>query len=288
MHTLDWKLQLTALSSIAHAGETRGTITLLRREQLRTPDGRTIHLPLISGNSWRGRLRRHAEELLRDELHYEGELHPAAAHALRGGGALAKTSHEPLSGARLQQLRNLVPLISIFGAAGGGTIIDGALQVGKIIPHVTETTHIAGVKSASSAFKITQLEAYARQDDTGRHDFADVLPSDAQLNLDPDTGIPNPTAGSNRLQFHIETFLAGTTFSSWLRLRRPSDLEAAFFVDVLDDFAHHGHLGGRSGVGHGDVHLTVQQAPELPPLPDWRDHCRTHRDEILSALALLA
>ena len=64
-------------------------IGMLRRELVASPgrDG-LLSLPIISGNTFRGRLRRLGGELLRDELRYEGLLTPSAAHALRGGGAL--------------------------------------------------------------------------------------------------------------------------------------------------------------------------------------------------------
>lgn len=101
--------------SIAHGGETRGTITLLHRELVVQPDGRTVHIPIVSGNAFRGRLRRVGEELLRDTLRYEGQLPLAAAHALRGGGSLPKTSGQPLSGRRLADLRALVPHVGVFG-----------------------------------------------------------------------------------------------------------------------------------------------------------------------------
>ena len=109
MTSITWSGTATARSSISHGGETRGTITLLRRELVCSSSGELVHVPIVSGNTLRGRLRRLGEELLRDAVGYEGLLHPAAAHALRGGGSLAKTSHEPLSGNRLQQLRDLVP-----------------------------------------------------------------------------------------------------------------------------------------------------------------------------------
>lgn len=120
MRTTRWEGTLTALSSIAHGGETRGTITLLRRELVCSSSGELVHVPIVSGNTLRGRLRRLGEELLRDAVGYEGLLHPAAAHALRGGGSLAKTSHGHCSRNRLQQLRDLVPQIGVFGAAEEG------------------------------------------------------------------------------------------------------------------------------------------------------------------------
>ena len=292
MRTTRWDGTLTALSSVAHGGETRGTITLLRRELISAPNGDLVHVPIISGNTLRGRLRRVGEELLRDAVGYEGLLHPAAAHALRGGGSLAKTGHEPLSGSRLQQLRELVPQIGVFGAAGGGTIINGALDVGKVVPHLSETTHITGVSTTRSAFTGTQLEAYTRQDDGDGHDFAGVITASetgAGLLFD-DTGRPEPVLrGSNQMLFHIETFPAGTMFSTWIRLRRPSPLEMAFFLEVLDNFRDDGRLGGRVGIGHGQVRVSLSADATTPQdLPDWRTVVDQNRAEILNALQGLA
>ena len=292
MRTTRWDGTLTALSSIAHGGETRGTITLLRRELISAPNGDLVHVPIVSGNTLRGRLRRVGEELLRDAVGYEGLLHPAAAHALRGGGSLAKTGHEPLSGSRLQQLRELVPQIGVFGAAGGGTIINGALDVGKVVPHLSETTHITGVPTTRSAFTGTQLEAYTRQDDGDGHDFAGVITASetgAGLLFD-DTGRPEPVLrGSNQMLFHIETFPAGTMFSTWIRLRRPSPLEMAFFLEVLDNFRDDGRLGGRVGIGHGQVRVSLSADATTPQdLPDWRTVVDQNRAEILNALQGLA
>ena len=142
--TLLWRGTVTAASSISHGGETRGTISLLRRELIAQPGGDPVHVPVISGNAARGVLRRLSEELMRDAVGYEHQLPLAAAHVLRGGGALVKTGAEPLCGRRLAELRALLPHLAVFGAATGGRIIDGCLQVGKVVPIVTETTHITG------------------------------------------------------------------------------------------------------------------------------------------------
>lgn len=290
--TITWRGTLTAVSSIAHGGETRGTITLLRRELVVTPGGDLLHIPVVSGNTLRGRLRRAGEELLRDAVGYEGLLPAGAAHALRGGGALAKTGGEPLSGARLQRLRRLVPQLAVFGAAGGGTIINGALDVGKVVPHVAETAHITGVPAQRSAFTATQLEAYTRQDDSGGHDFAGVLAaaggSDGAAELGfEDDGRP-VVRGGNQMLFHTETFPAGTVFSAWLRLRRPSPLEASFFLDVLEAYRADGRLGGRVGAGHGQVRVDLAADAAPAGLPDWRAEAEASREEIIEALQWLA
>jgi len=289
MSTITWTGTITALSSITHGEETRGTYTMLRRELVTTAGGARVLVPIISGNTLRGRLRRIGEELLRDAVGYAGQISPAAAHTLRGGGSLAKTGREPLSGSRLARLRELVPQLGVFGGAGGGTIIGGALDVGKVVPHVAETARITGVDSTVSAFEATQLEAYTRQDDERHHDFADV-PATAHLTFDDDgqPTVVDRSQGANQMRFHIETFPIGTTFSTWLRLRRPTEIEAVFFADVLDEFSRDGRLGGRIAIGHGQVRAQLSAAPPPQATADWRSHVAQHRDEILTALDALA
>lgn len=273
MTTTVWNGTATAVSSIAHGGETRGTITLLRRELIAQPDGELQPVPVVSGNSLRGRLRRTGEELLRDTLHYEGQLTLSAAHALRGGGALAKTSGEPLSGDRLRAVRELLPHLGVFGAAAAGRIIDGALQVGKLIPHVAETNRITGATATRSAFEATQIETYTRHDDTATRAF-------------PVTSDADPTA--QQMLYRIETFPAGTTFSAWIRLTRATDLEHAYLTDVLQAFTTSGTIGGRAAMGHGHITFDLHPTSTAPvPLVDWRDHLLRRRDEVLHALQAL-
>ena len=281
-----WSGTLTAVSSIAHGGQTRGTITLLRRELVCTAQGSLVHVPIISGNTLRGRLRRIGEELLRDAVGYEGLLSPAAAHVLRGGGALAKTGGEPLSGARLARMRQLVPQIAVFGGAGAGTIISGALDVGKVVPVLAETSRITGLDGAMSAFTATQLEAYTRQDDGDGHDFVAVA-APSRLDFDED-GQPTvrAAADSSQMLFHLETFPAGTVFVTWLRLRRPTPVETGFFAEILAEFSRDGRLGGRVGIGHGQVRVALDSNEPVAGA-DWRAWVRGHRDEVLEVLGWL-
>ncbi len=110
---------MTARSPISHRGELIGTTAIGRRMKILQPDGSVELVPVISGNSFRGVLRRIGEELLRDVLGYEGQLPLAVAHTLRNGGAIVKTQAEPITGRRLHQLRELVPQLSVFGGAVG-------------------------------------------------------------------------------------------------------------------------------------------------------------------------
>lgn len=248
---LTWQGTATALSSISHGGDTRGMITLLRRETIITDNG-PLNIPLISGNALRGRLRRTAETLTAEALNYRGRLTISAAAALRSGGALVKTNRDPISGAVLARLRELVPLIGVFGTAGAGRIIDGCLQVGKLMPIAAETTHLTGHRSDRSITELTQIETYARVDDTYHHDAT-----------------PTDTTATTQTQFRIETFRAGTQFEAWLNLTNPTPTEAAFFTEVLTAFQRHATIAGRAAIGHGRLRFDLD-TNQNPPGIDWQ------------------
>lgn len=261
--TLHWDGLMTALSSIAHGGETRGTTTMLRRELIPTADEAEL-VPVISGNAFRGRLRRCAEELFRDVLDLEGQLPIPAAHALRGGGALAKSSADPVSGSRRARLRALVLPVGVFGCAAAGTLIDGCLQVGKVVPCCAETVAVTGQASTRSVFDVVQLEEYSK--------------------------VADDTDDTTAMRYAVETFCAGTTFATWLRLDRASDLQVAFFTDVLASFDRFGQLGGRLAIGHGLVRTQWSQttvAGNPPMAVDWRAWAQENREEILTELEAL-
>jgi hypothetical protein len=287
--TIRWSGTVTAVSSIAHGGQQLGTTTLMRREKMLLADGRIDYVPVISGNTLRGWLRRVGEDLLRQELQYDGQLSLTAAHALRGGGALAKTSGKALAGQRLATLRSLVPQIGVFGCAAGGSVVNGCLQVGKVVPLVTEVTRIVPTnlrtRCTHSHFDLLQVETFARQDDTGTHAFAgrhQVLDDTAAAVLVDD--------GGRQMFYGVETFPAGTEFHTWAQLTWASSLEVAFFTDVLHAFSSHGRLGGRIGSGHGVIraHLTPEllAGDDTEPV-DWRAHLRDNHDDAMEALTWL-
>lgn len=278
-----WDAELTALSSIAHGGEQLGTISLLRREKVLLPDGQLLLVPVISGNSLRGTLRRIGEELLRAELAYDGQLSLSAAHALRGGGALSKCQGPALTGARLSTVRELIPQVGVFGTAAGGTIVDGCLQVGKALPVVSELAEQLpaqpGEPPRHSLYDLVQVENYARQDDLDRHGFLDrcaAVPDEA-------------TVDSRQMQFGVETLAAGTRLVSWMQLSWATPMEISFFSEVLQVFAARGRVGGRISAGHGQVVVTLRRqvlAGQAQPV-QWRAVLAQRHSEAIEALSWL-
>lgn len=271
-----WEIEVTARSPLSHRGEVIGTTGLLRRMKVIQPDGTVELVPVISGNAFRGVLRRLGEELLRDVLQYEQELPLAVAHTLRNGGAIVKSSTEPLTGRRLHELRELVPQISVFGGAIGAAPISGCLKVGHVVPIVSEALPILRFDYGDvlpGRFDIESLESYSHLDDVARDRAAD----------DANTG----SGRSPLMRYDVETFAAGTRMESWVQLDRGSPLDHAFTAAVLDEFISRGWLGGRTAIGHGQIAVAAVPDPSEGVEVQWRDIVAARRDEAIALLRSL-
>lgn len=286
-----WEGTATAVTSISHGGETLGTITYLRREAFLTPQGR-MDIPVVSGNAVRGVLRDTAAHLLWEALG-QPALPMPVMHALWAGGALVKAKTQPLTGQRLSTLRAMVAHIGVFGAAGGGRIIDGALTVGKMVPicaqtahllppHLTETTH-GNSGALPDIHDLLQIERYSRIPDLDR------LPHIS--NPAPDALNPPPAANDSTddglMRYGAETFVAGTQFHTFFALNNASPTEHAYFHEVLDTWTQDPTVGGKTGRGHGRVRydLTYTGAPVDPaPDSDWRRFNGADIEEVLRTL----
>lgn len=269
-----WDLEITARAPIAHRGDTAGTTALLRRMKIVQPDGTFELVPVISGNSLRGVLRRIGEELLREVLEYDGLLPLHVAHLLRNGGAIAKSTAEPLTGRRLHEFRDLIPQVSVFGGAIGSSPISGCLRVGHVLPLIREAVPALRYEydqPLPSSFDVLSLESYSHGDD----------PS---LGLDTAADESGPTP---LMRFDIEAFAPGTRFESWVQLDRGSALDHAFAVDVLTEFTRRGWLGGRTASGHGQISTHITPEVTGAVAVDWRSAVAARRDDAIAALVAL-
>lgn len=273
-----WPARVTAMASIAHGGEALGTVTYLRRERFLTADG-LIDIPVISGNAWRGLLRRTAADLWW-EAAGRPRLTTAVMHAIWSGGALAKSSGSPITGGRVQEVRRVCPVIGLFGASGGGRILDGAVQVGKMMPVCEETLPLLGdsahlhTTNPPSLWDLTQIEYFSKIPSVLEHREAVV---------DPEPGLePLPPA-----RFGVETFVMGTQFSTWLSGEWLTAGEMNFLLDTLDAYTATARVGGYQRMGMGQIRVEWEGLPARQPEVDWRSDLGTLGAEERGILAWL-
>lgn len=293
MRTVTYEGIITARSSIAHGGKMTGVTANFRRETLMLPTGEQLQgVPIISGGLIRGELRRVAATafqmaLARDREDYR--LPYKYIHALRTGGSLTetRTKGEAINGAKQATLRSLVPLIGLFGVAGGGRIISGRLIVDKAIPLAQETAFLHGHETTDdlpTIFSLIQREQYSRVADV---EDASTGP---YTQRSQDDALP---PGSGQMLWFQETLIAGTQLLHSVILEDGTDIEAAFLADVMRLFARC-RLGAQQARGFGRVstdysvtNTDIWGDAIEPSTVDWRSAVQANRDEILEVLEWL-
>ena len=275
-------VDITATTSIVHRDDTRNATSiqsLFRREKVLTPTGEVAVVPIISGNAWRGILRRTGETLLAEVLDYAGQLTPAAAHLLRNGGFLRKSTRE-MTPEQERELKNLVPLIGLFGGAANARVMSGKLVVSKVVPVTADTLHLLPTAPPDAPIPGSVHTILGQESTSHSNDLPDT-----GATVDGETG-----EGFSPIRLDTETLIAGTRLSGQIRLAHATPVEYALLADILEHFATAGHLGGRTAAGHGRIHATLTPtitAGTAPNDVEWRAIVAAGRDASIAALNTL-
>jgi hypothetical protein len=280
---VEWAVDILARSSIVHREDytdnRTDSFTLLRREKIMTAAGDVLQVPIVSGSSLRGVLRRIGEELTAAVLNYEDTGLPVpAAHLLTNGGRLAKSA-KPLTDEQERRLKTLIPLIAVFGGSASGRIMGGLTAVGKVVPEVAELAHI--LERPPHSTPLPAIRTLAEESFTHLSDHRPTNQAPPRTDGDETT---SPLG-----RFSVETIPAGTRLQSYVRIANATEQQVAFLRDVLNTFAEHGHLGGRIAAGHGRISATLTPDVRRGKLPDdsvdWATELAEHRDDALAALS---
>ncbi|MDY6870909.1 MAG: RAMP superfamily CRISPR-associated protein [Actinomycetota bacterium] len=279
-------IDILAQSSIVHREDYSAVGTdnfaLFRREKIITPNGEVTQVPIVSGSSFRGILRRIGESLTSTVLDYEDAALPVpAAHLLTNGGRLAKSAR-PLTDEEERLLKALIPQIAVFGGAASGRIMSGLLTVGKVLPEIAELAHLLPRPPRSAT--LPAVLGVAEESFTHLSDHRTTTSCSPSVDLDEKS---SPLG-----RFGVETLPAGTRLQTWVRLDNATAMQAAFLRDVLAEFAVRGHLGGRIAAGHGQVVATVTATALRGHMPeedtDWSAELAASRQEAIAALHQLS
>lgn len=284
LSTIRWDLDVLAQSSIIHRDDygSMGTdvFTLFRREKVHTPDGQLAQVPIVSGNSFRGVLRRIGEQMTADILNYEQALPVPAAHLLTNGGRLAK-SKKPLTDEQERTLKDLLPQVAVFGGAASGRILGGLLTVGKVLPEFEELAAI--LPRTPRGPLIPSGLGMAQESFTHLDDHRPTAGAPPRPDLDDTSPLG---------RYAVEALPAGTRLQTWVQITDATDTQIDFLSKVLGRFSERGHLGGRTAAGHGRVTATTTAhvvRGQLPgPNADWAKKLTRARRKAIEALCELS
>lgn len=259
---------VTALSSITHnGGQKNGTVTQLRREKFVQRNGKAMEIPVISGNSIRGKLRDIAAIEILTKLNGEKITVDADSfNLLFTGGSLESTGETGINVERVRQMRKDMPMLSVLGGSVGNTILPGKVEIGKMIPIAKETLHLipeafhaAYTDEPKSIWEYCQLEMYTRKDDMKDENKRAFLSEDAEPK-------------KSQMMYDTETIAAGTKFYWKVTLKDTTDIETGAFLQTLNTWAdQNSQVGGNGRVGHGALKLEIKETKVIDSDVDFQN-----------------
>jgi hypothetical protein len=246
----------TALSSISHnGGERNGTIVQLRREKFVQDNGSVTEIPVISGNSVRGKLRDLAAiDILTRPDGTKIQVDADTFNLLFSGGSLESVGNKHLDIEKVRKLRKDIPVLSVLGCSIGNVILPGKVDIGKMIPICKETLAYIPEKyhgkNIKTIWEYCQVEMNTRRDDTKDENKREFIKE----------GFLTDDLKGGQMMYHTETLVSGTKFYWKICLRDTTDKETGAFLSLIQQWAKQSsQVGGNGRVGHGKLKLDLQE-----------------------------
>lgn len=247
----DIPITLNCLSPLAHGADTKaGNATLFRRMQILSTTGKTITLPFYAGNAFRGQIR----DLLAHHFLASLGLVPRKDdppcslwffHALYAGGALEENSEQAKAFAKkmgdngsirangVHELRNMIPPISLLGAALGNRIVSGRVCFNDFRPCCQEWAN--GSAPVGTLFEWTFL--------TRREDYES-----------------HGQGQNSSMIANTECLKAGTVLLGGIDVsEHATDEEKSCLSVGLELLKKHGYIGAESRRGLGKVQVNYNK-----------------------------
>lgn len=252
-------------SPLSHnSDESLGVDTKFRRISVITDNGKVERIPVYSGNAFRGILRRIGAKHLCDTLGLK-EISDKLYYALFSGGGLQKgSSQNYIEVGKIREMRKKVPFLSIFGTAFQNQITQGKLKIGMLIPVSKETQQITEESSTTSVWELTEEIFYTRKDDK----------EDAEKKEQ-----------AHQMKYSIECIIPGTKFYQRIDIESEDPVEIGCLSNAMNILIEKGKLGGKSGVGHGEVSFLY--SPKLPSPKPYIDFIEKEKEEIVEYIRMI-
>lgn len=235
----------TLKQPLSHIGESESTVSFLNTIRI-AANGKVEEVFALTGNSIRGMLRDCAARHLLDRL--DAKVGKKEFNILFSGGNISGSMTTDIDQAK--RYRELLPIISLFGAGIGNQILAGKMTQGFALPVCQETDGIVpeinGIKEGlreNSWKSLTGTINFTRFDDSKNVNYQEYLQGE---NDNTDKG-----SASTQMRYEVEYLVPGAQLYHVINLCADTDVELGVFVSALGEFSHSPILGGMGGKGFG-------------------------------------
>jgi len=266
---------LTAISPIFHGGnEKTGSTVLLNRLKF-IVSGKPVDIPIVSGNSVRGRLRRLLTGDFLENVGYVMDLtqksYQKLYHTLFTGGILTSVEEESESGVidlnlKSRIVRYILPL-RLFGASYGNQMIEGRVLIGHLLPICKELKEYINIDSDVSFYQLITHTFQTRRDDLR-----------VATEGDDDETV--------QMIIDYECFAPGTRFYHEIILTTTSESESidlSTLYKAIELWKQVPTIGGKSSIGFGKLRIEYKWPKDVDDKP-YLEFIKKNKDEIQKAL----
>jgi CRISPR/Cas system-associated protein Cas7 (RAMP superfamily) len=252
------KIKYTALSPISHnSDEALSNITSFRRQCIKNKD-EVLEIPVVTGNSVRGILRRVGADMIINDLGMtKEELNVNLYHKFYTGGSLTKGTDEAKVNLK-RSIREFLPNLSVFGTAMDDFILKGKLICGFLYPVSKQTETFTGIESTQDVYELLSTEFYTRRDD-----------------------FEGESKETNQMLYETEVLIAGSELSQDIILDTDKEIEIGFFCKTLKKFSEKPFIGGVSRAGHGKVEMDINFSEYQKYIDKYDEFIEQRRVEII-------
>jgi hypothetical protein len=280
-HSYTLVVEITPRNALTHGAGNNGNEQELHRRSFNVcRDGMWAQeqVACVSGAAMKATLREHAG-LLFLQLAGINEVNKDGLRLLFKGGRLAGSERVTnLEDAR--RLRDLCPVLSVFGAMDDATILRGRVSVSNVMPW-TDVTVGAGLVDTAGAEVfpgLTPLPAhmieapdpitYYRHDLKSSHAAA-LLPAAERKQMEDLAAARKGKAvtkderreANESMPHAFQAIAPGTPMLCTIRLNDATEMEAACLMLAITRWTSHGaHLGGAASKGHGACSVRIASA----------------------------
>lgn len=254
MRTLIMEAIVQANTPISHnGGELNGNVAMFRRMPIIQPNGRSVEVPVVSGNGIRGKLRDVASEHMLHMLGEEETPHRVPLHVFQmlfsGGSLTAGNTEGDVD--KWKQLYENLPVVALFGTAYGNAIIPGRMNINPLIPICIETHHIIPPEILEFFAESGLKSAYTFLDQVMHTRKENAKDPRFEQYLEPlEEGVKFETS---QMIYYVEVVKAGTPFYWRVVLQDVDDVQYDFFLSFMKRWESVQTVGGKSSIGFGQL-----------------------------------